>query len=134
MIKNTRFAFNAYLTQLASLNGVPVEELTSKFNVEPSVAQTLEDTIQQSAAFLTLVNVVPVPEQSGQLLGLGVGGSIAGTTDTTTKERVPTDPTEMSGVEYKCEQTNFDTAITAIKGAATDAAGKVTSALGGLFS
>ncbi len=111
MKKNTRFAFNAYLTQLAKLNGVPVEELSSKFNVEPSVAQTLEDTIQQSAAFLTLINVVPVTEQSGQLLGLGVGGSIAGTTDTSTKDREPVDPTEMIGTEYKCEQTNFDTAL-----------------------
>ncbi|ERK13266.1 Phage major capsid protein [Pantoea sp. AS-PWVM4] len=115
MKKNTRFAFNAYLTQLALLNGVPVEELSSKFNVDPAVAQTLEDTIQQSAAFLTQVNVVGVPEQSGQLLGLGVGGTIAGTTDTTAKDREPTDPTQMSGVEYKCEQTNFDTAITYAK-------------------
>ncbi len=73
MKKNTRFAFNAYLQQLARLNGVAVEELSSKFTVEPSVQQTLEDQIQQSAAFLTLINVTPVTEQSGQLLGLGVG-------------------------------------------------------------
>lgn len=87
MKKNTRFAFNAYLQQLARLNGVAVEELSSKFTVEPSVQQTLEDQIQQSAAFLTLINVTPVTEQSGQLLGLGVGSTIAGTTDTTAKER-----------------------------------------------
>jgi P2 family phage major capsid protein len=115
MKKNTRFAFNAYLMQLAKLNGVPVEELSSKFNVEPSVAQTLEDTIQQSAAFLTLVNVIGVPEQSGQLLGLGVGSTIAGTTDTTAKDREPTDPTVMTDIEYRCEQTNFDTALTYAK-------------------
>lgn len=66
MKKNTRFAFNAYLQQLARLNGVAVEELSSKFTVEPSVQQTLEDQIQQSAAFLTLINVTPVTEQSGQ--------------------------------------------------------------------
>ena len=70
MKKNTRFAFNAYLQQLARLNGVAVEELSSKFTVEPSVQQTLEDQIQQSAAFLTLINVTPVTEQSGQLLEL----------------------------------------------------------------
>ncbi len=63
MKKNTRFAFNAYLQQLARLNGVAVEELSSKFTVEPSVQQTLEDQIQQSAAFLTLINVTPVTEQ-----------------------------------------------------------------------
>ena len=62
MKKNTRFAFNAYLQQLARLNGVAVEELSSKFTVEPSVQQTLEDQIQQSAAFLTLINVTPVTE------------------------------------------------------------------------
>ncbi|EFA5478155.1 TPA: P2 family phage major capsid protein [Escherichia coli] len=68
MKKNTRFAFNAYLQQLARLNGVAVEELSSKFTVEPSVQQTLEDQIQQSAAFLTLINVTPVTEQSGQAI------------------------------------------------------------------
>ncbi|KAA6046657.1 phage major capsid protein, P2 family [Pantoea sp. Bo_7] len=115
MKKNTRFAFNAYLTQLARLNGVEINELSSKFSVEPSVAQTLEDQIQQSTAFLTLINVMGVAEQSGQLLGLGVGSTIAGTTDTTTKEREPTDPTLMADVEYKCEQTNFDTVLTYAK-------------------
>lgn len=96
MKQKTRFAFNAYLQQLARLNGVAVTELASKFTVEPSVSQTLEDEIQQSAAFLTLINVMGVAEQSGQLLGLGVGSTIAGTTDTTTKEREPTDPTLMA--------------------------------------
>ncbi|MGB8928017.1 MAG: phage major capsid protein, P2 family, partial [Pantoea agglomerans] len=82
---------------------------------EASVAQTLEDQIQQSAAFLTNINVIGVAEQSGELLGLGVGSTIAGTTDTTAKDREPTDPTVMAGVEYKCEQTNFDTALTYAK-------------------
>ncbi len=62
MKKKTRFAFNAYLQQLARLNGVEVEELSSKFTVEPSVQQTLEDQIQQSAAFLTMINIIGVTE------------------------------------------------------------------------
>lgn len=115
MKKTTRFAYNAYLTQLANIYSVPVDELSTKFAVEPSVAQKLEDTIQQSAAFLTLINVIGVQEQSGQLLGLGVGSSIAGTTDTSAKDREPTDPSAMTETEYKCEQTNFDTAITYAK-------------------
>ncbi|EAQ5166884.1 phage major capsid protein, P2 family [Salmonella enterica subsp. diarizonae] len=115
MKKNTKFAFNAYLQQLARLNGVDVEELSSKFTVEPSVQQTLEDEIQQSAAFLTLINISPVDEQSGQLLGLGVGSTVAGTTDTTKQDREPTDPMVMEDVEYKCEQTNFDTVLTYAK-------------------
>lgn len=115
MKKETRFKFNAYLTQVATLNDVSVNDVTTKFTVSPSVAQTLEDLIQQSASFLTLINIVPVPEQTGQPLGLGVGSTIAGTTDTTTKDRVPTDPTDLSGAVYKCTQTNFDTALTYAK-------------------
>ncbi|MCX9038812.1 phage major capsid protein, P2 family [Citrobacter portucalensis] len=109
MKKETRFKFNAYLSQLAKLN--EVDTVTEKFTVSPSVAQTLEDMIQQSAAFLTMINIVPVPESSGQPLGIGVGSTIAGTVDTTTKDRTPVDPTDLSGVTYTCTQTNFDTAL-----------------------
>lgn len=115
MKKETRFKYNAYLTQLATLNDVSVDDVITKFAVTPSVAQSLETLIQQSAAFLTLVNVVPVSEQTGQPLGLGVGTTIAGTTDTTTKDREPTDPTDLSGIPYKCTQTNFDTALSYAK-------------------
>ena len=42
MKKKTRFAFNAYLQQLARLNGVEVEELSSKFTVETAVQTETE--------------------------------------------------------------------------------------------
>lgn len=112
MKKETRFKFNAYLTQLAALYEVPVEEMTSKVEITPSVAQKLEDNIQMSAAFLGFVNIVPVDDKTGQVIGLGVGSTIAGTTDTTNKEREATDPSEMTDVKYDCQQTNFDTALT----------------------
>lgn len=111
MKKNTRFKFNAYLTQLATLNGIDVSDISAKYTAEPSVAQTLETKIQESSAFLTRINIVPVDEQSGERLGLGIGSTIAGTTDTTKKEREPTDPTYIDGEGYKCTQTNFDTAL-----------------------
>ncbi|EOI5752852.1 phage major capsid protein, P2 family [Enterobacter hormaechei] len=111
MKKKTRFAFNAYLQQLATLNGIDVGDIGSKYTAEASVAQTLETKIQESSAFLTRINVVPVDEQSGERLGLGIGSTVAGTTDTTKKEREPTDPTYIDGEGYKCTQTNFDTAL-----------------------
>lgn len=110
MRNETRFKFNAYLTTLGELNGVAVE-FSTKFAVEPSIAQKLENKIQESAAFLQLINIVQVTEQSGQRLGLGVGTTIASTTDTSTKERETTDPSGLDSIEYKCEQTNFDTSI-----------------------
>lgn len=111
MKTKTRFAYNAYLQQLATLNKIDVKDIGSKYTAEPSVAQTLETKIQESSAFLTRINVVPVDEQSGERLGLGIGATVAGTTDTTKKEREPTDPTYIDGEGYKCTQTNFDTAL-----------------------
>ncbi len=111
MKTKTRFAYNAYLQQLATLNKIDVKDIGSKYTAEASVAQTLETKIQESSAFLTRINVVPVDEQSGERLGLGIGATVAGTTDTTKKEREPTDPTFIDGEGYKCTQTNFDTAL-----------------------
>lgn len=112
MKNTTRKLYNGYLTQIAELNGVEVQDLSSKFPVEPSVEQKLEAKIQESAGFLKLINVIPVEDKSGQLLGLGVDSPCAGTTDTDTEERKPSDPTSMASIEYTCEQTNFDTSIT----------------------
>lgn len=111
MKKETRFKFNGYLTQLAELNGITAEDVAKKYTAAPSVAQTLETKIQESSSFLQKINIIPVDEQSGERLGLGIGATIAGTTDTTQKDREPTDPTYIDGEGYKCTQTNFDTAL-----------------------
>ena len=111
MKKETRFKFNGYLTQLAELNGITADDVAKKYTAAPSVAQTLETKIQESSSFLQKINIIPVDEQSGERLGLGIGATIAGTTDTTQKAREPTDPTYIDGEGYKCTQTNFDTAL-----------------------
>ncbi|MEQ1968670.1 phage major capsid protein, P2 family [Xenorhabdus nematophila] len=112
MRKETRFKFNNYLTRLGELYGVePATFTTSKVEIEPSAAQKLESKIQLSAAFLTMINIVPVKAQVGEKIGLGIGSTIAGTTDTKNKDREPTDPTDLSKQQYHCKQTNFDTAI-----------------------
>ncbi|NRN27110.1 phage major capsid protein, P2 family [Photorhabdus heterorhabditis] len=111
MKNETRFKFNAFLMRLGEIYGVDATAFTGKVEVNPSVAQTLEDEIQQSADFLQKINMVPVSEQSGEAIGLGIGSTIAGTTDTDSKERETSDPTRLNAIEYKCEQTNFDTSI-----------------------
>lgn len=109
MRNDTRLKFNAFSAQLATINGVL--NVAEKFTVEPSVQQTLETKMQESSAFLGMINVTGVTEQSGEKLGLGINTTIAGTTDTTTTDRVPADPTNLVGTKYTCEQTNFDTAL-----------------------
>lgn len=109
MRNNTRLAYNEYTRAIAELNGVP--SATEKFTVNPTIQQTLETRIQESSDFLARVNGIGVSEQQGEKLGLGIGSPVAGTTDTTATDRVPTDPTALDAQGYICTQTNFDTLI-----------------------
>ncbi|WP_321815677.1 MULTISPECIES: phage major capsid protein, P2 family [unclassified Paraburkholderia] len=109
MRNETRAKFDAYVGDIAKLNHVP--NAAVKFTVDPSVQQTLEARIQASSEFLKRINVIGVDAQAGQKIGLGIGGPIASTTDTSTKDRVPFDPSNLDGSGYFCSQTNFDTAL-----------------------
>ncbi|WP_417761731.1 phage major capsid protein, P2 family [Shewanella sp.] len=109
MRNETRQLFNAYAAQLCALNGV--DSTNTKFTVAPSVQQTLETRMQESSEFLTRINIVPVNEQSGEKLGLGINSTIASTTDTTKQDRQVIDPTDLDAAGYECTKTNFDTAL-----------------------
>jgi P2 family phage major capsid protein len=109
MRKDTRLAFNAYTQAIAALNGVP--SAIEKFTVDPSVQQTLETRIQESSMFLSKINIVGVPEQQGEKLGLGIGGPIASTTDTDANDRETSDPIAFDKAGYLATQTNSDTHV-----------------------
>ena len=113
MRNETRRLYNAYLDQVAKLNGV--DSAAEKFTVEPSVQQTLETKIQESSEFLSGINMVGVAEQMGDKIGLGVSGPIASTTNTATTDRATRDVTVMDEQGYICTQTNFDTHLTYAK-------------------
>lgn len=104
-----RKTFNAYLGHVASLNGV--ESATEQFTVLPSIQQKLESAIQESSAFLGSVNSYGVEQQTGERIGLSIGSTIAGRTDTTVADRTPNDPTGLDNIEYACKKTDFDTAL-----------------------
>lgn len=110
MRNETRLLFNAYLDAIASGNGIP--DATKKFAATPSVQQRLETKMQESNGFLSQINIVGVTEQSGEKLGLGIGGPIARRTDTTSADRPTSDPTSLDTTGYACKQTNYDTHIT----------------------
>ncbi|WP_395459853.1 phage major capsid protein, P2 family (plasmid) [Azospirillum melinis] len=109
MRNDTRLLFNAYLARQAELNGVT--NATAKFSVAPTVEQKLEDRIRESADFLKLINVVPVDQQSGEKLGLGISQPAAGRTDTSQNDRQPRNLVALDSRDYTAIQTNFDTAI-----------------------
>lgn len=107
MKNETRTKFNAYLLAIATLSGVA--SATEKFTVAPSVQQTIEQKIQESSDFLKRINIVPVDEMTGEKLGLGISGPIAGRTDTTSKDRLTKDLHNLDGIKYQLYQTNYDT-------------------------
>ena len=109
MRKETRLKFNQYLSRIAELNGVEVADLNKKFNVEPSVTQTLFDKIQQSSSFLKLINMVTVGELTEEKVGIDVTGTIASTTDTDGGvERKTADFGKLDAYRYFCHPVNFD--------------------------
>lgn len=109
MRQETRFKFNAYLSRVAELNGIDPDDVSKKFSVEPSVTQTMMNTVQMSSAFLQKINIVPVDELKGEKIGVGVNGTIASTTDTNSgKERKTADFTALESKKYECDQVNFD--------------------------
>lgn len=110
MRNETRVLFNAFLNQIAQLNGVP--DATKKFSVDPSVQQKLESRMMESVAFLAAISLVGVGELMGQKVGIGVTGPVASRTDTSgAGERVPRDVKDLTAQDYLCKQTNYDTAI-----------------------
>lgn len=109
MKKETRIAYNALLSRLATLNDI--QDAATKFAVAPSVQQKLENKIQESSAFLSKINIIGVTEMQGEKLKLGISGPVAGRTDTSKNDRKTRDLTDLTGDMYKCQQTNFDTHI-----------------------
>ncbi|MFC0683175.1 phage major capsid protein, P2 family [Novosphingobium clariflavum] len=113
-MKNETLAkFNAMVENIAALNGVSAATAQArKFSVAPSVQQKLQQRVQESSAFLSQINMSPVDEMSGELLGLGIGSPIASRTNTAGgTRRAGRDPSTMDQRGYACVQTNFDVAI-----------------------
>ena len=109
MRNDTRLLYTALLAHVGQLNGVANAATT--FSVAPSVQQTLENKIQESSDFLSRINIVPVVEQMGDKLGLGINGPVASRTNTANADRQTRDVHTLDERGYKCEKTNFDTHI-----------------------
>ncbi len=109
MRNETRLKYNDFVETIAQLSGV--QSATAEFTVEPSVQQKLETIIQASAEFLTKINVQEVIAQEGEKVGVGISRPTASRTDTSQREREPVDISQLTANRYRCEQTNYDTAI-----------------------
>lgn len=114
MKNKTRLLFGSFVSQIALLNSLPAlaepASGTTKFAVDPVVEQNLEARLEETNEFLQMINVMPVTDQEGAVLGVGVDGPIAGRTDTSDGTR--RDPRAMGNPDekhrYLCKKTNFD--------------------------
>lgn len=111
MKNETRLKWDQYNQRQAQLNGVSAQHVDKHFAIAPSISQTLEDKVQLSSEFLQKVNVVGVPEQEGQKLGLGISGPVASANSGNTDRREPRSILTLDDDKYRCEQTNYDTYI-----------------------
>ncbi|MFA7597233.1 MAG: phage major capsid protein, P2 family [Novosphingobium sp.] len=111
MRNETRILYNQFCERIAELN--EVDAATEKFTVTPSVQQKLIDKKQESSEFLSRINIVPVTEMKGELLGLSVGSPLISNTDTSgAGTRTTVSPSGLDKVGYECRKNNSDTHIT----------------------
>lgn len=112
MRNDTRALYRGYLSQIATLCSITIDDVSKKFNVAAAPQQSLETKLQQSSKFLSLINIIGVDEQVGEAIGLTVSGTIAGRTDTSgAGRRQGRDVTGLVKNEYICKQTDYDTYI-----------------------
>lgn len=111
MRNDTRVLVNNYISHVARLNGVSDGDVRNDFTVVPTVQQKLWSKVQESSAFLQMINMIMVAEMVGSLVGMGITSTIAGRTDTTTDDRLGDDPTDLDERQYNLQFTEFDVAI-----------------------
>jgi len=107
----TRALINAYIAHVAGMNGVTADDVKNNFTVVPTIQQKLWTKVQESSAFLALVNIILVEEMAGSLVGMGINSTIAGRTNTDTTDRLGADPTDLDERAYQLAFTEFDVAI-----------------------
>jgi P2 family phage major capsid protein len=110
MLEATKIKLNAYTAAIAKQYGIA--DATEKFSVDPTATQRIVAQMRESNWFLGRINIIPVNNQKGEALGLGVTGMIASRTDTSTdKTRKTKSVYNLKPMPYLCEQVNFDTHI-----------------------
>ena len=96
---------------LAIASTYAVESVREEFNVSPTHAQTLNEKITLSSAFLQRINVIPVSEIKGEKVMLGVNGSVTGRTNTANADRVARNVLGLDGNGYELFETHSDVGL-----------------------
>lgn len=115
MQTSTRLLLHAFVAQVAKLNGLPaaftaVPGKLDEFNVSPAIEQRLQAKLRTISDFMSRINVMPVVNQQGSRVGVGVNRSLASRTNRAAgNRRSPGDVTGSDQIDqYLCKKTDYD--------------------------
>ena len=115
MQTSTRLFLHAFVAQVAKVNGLPAGLTATpgqlaEFNVSPFIEQKLQAKLREVSDFMSRVNVVPVVNQQGGRVGVGVNRSLASRTNRSLgHKRSPQDVTGSDQIDqYLCKKTDYD--------------------------
>ncbi|QTT81060.1 phage major capsid protein, P2 family [Pseudomonas chlororaphis] len=97
--------------QLAIAETYGVQLSSKMFNVEPSIAQELNDAITAKSDFLSRINVIGVSEIKGEKVFIGVSGPVTGRTNTKTTDREAKDASALDNNQYELSPTESDVGL-----------------------
>ncbi|WP_374406505.1 phage major capsid protein, P2 family [Pelagerythrobacter sp.] len=104
-----RRALDGLYSAIGNINGVA--NVHRKFALDPTSEQRLEDMQREEIAFLERINIIPVRDLIGQVIGLGVEDFIAKRTSEANLPRKPEYPGKLDDREYRLYDTEFDTKL-----------------------
>lgn len=105
-----RRALDSYFEQVAMHNGAH-RGVSHQFAVEPTAEQRLEDMQREEIGFLNRINVFPVRDLIGQVIGLTTEDFIARRTSEANLPRQPRYVGNMDDREFRLYDTEFDTKL-----------------------
>lgn len=104
-----RQRYHAMQATMARTYGV--HSVREEFNVEPTVAQTLNDRITLTSAFLQRINILGVREIKGEKIMLGLSGPVTSRTNTNNNDRQAHNLLELDAQGYELFDTHSDVAL-----------------------
>lgn len=111
MRNETRARYNQYVAAVALASAIAIADAAKMFVAAPSVEQTLYKKVQESSEFLNRINMAFVRDLAGEIIGMGISGTIAGRVNVATTDRLGSDPTNLDDRSYLCKSTDFDVSI-----------------------
>lgn len=105
-----RRALDGMFTAIAQLNGAS-RGVQHQFALDPTAEQRLEDLQRENVGFLQRVNIMPVRDMIGQVIGMNAKNLIASRTSRANLPRKPKYVGSLQDRKFQLHDTEFDTLL-----------------------